>query len=173
MLVAVEDRKDWLRGFKSGTHADYNVESVTYESFINKELILFSVSAANGGFVLVLPRLLLIVAASSKVFLLWGWGVFWLLCDRAIKRMPYSLAEFVCVASAAKGATQDAAISNVLPHVWEYSTRIPGILFGRSWWEGFNYSRAPFRGKLLTGLTSMTVTRDLYTWQVCLVDGWS
>lgn len=42
-LVAVEDRKDWLRGFKTGTHADYNVESVTYESFINKELILFSV----------------------------------------------------------------------------------------------------------------------------------
>lgn len=40
---AVEDRKDWLRGFKAGTHADYNVESVTYESFINKELILFSV----------------------------------------------------------------------------------------------------------------------------------
>ncbi|CAM9564540.1 unnamed protein product, partial [Sphacelaria rigidula] len=38
----VEDRKDWLRGFKAGTHADYNVESVTYESFINKELILFS-----------------------------------------------------------------------------------------------------------------------------------
>lgn len=42
-LTAVEDRKDWLRGFKTGTHADYNVESVTYESFINKELILFSV----------------------------------------------------------------------------------------------------------------------------------
>ena len=42
--VAVEDRKDWLRAFKVGTHADYNVESVTYESFINKELILFSVS---------------------------------------------------------------------------------------------------------------------------------
>lgn len=41
--VAVEDRKDWLRGFKTGTHADYNVETVTYESFINKELILFSV----------------------------------------------------------------------------------------------------------------------------------
>lgn len=39
----MEDRKDWLRGFKAGTHADYNVESVTYESFINKELILFSV----------------------------------------------------------------------------------------------------------------------------------
>eukprot|EP00752_Nemacystus_decipiens_P012396 g10983.t1 len=38
----VEDRKDWLRSFKTGTHADYNVESVTYESFINKELILFS-----------------------------------------------------------------------------------------------------------------------------------
>ena len=43
-LAAVEDRKDWLRAFKAGTHADYNVESVTYESFINKELILFSVS---------------------------------------------------------------------------------------------------------------------------------
>ena len=42
-LAAVEDRKDWLRAFKAGTHADYNVESVTYESFINKELILFSV----------------------------------------------------------------------------------------------------------------------------------
>ena len=41
--VPVEDRKDWLRSFKTGTHADYNVESVTYESFINKELILFSV----------------------------------------------------------------------------------------------------------------------------------
>lgn len=43
VCCAVEDRKDWLRGFKAGTHADYNVESVTYESFINKELILFSV----------------------------------------------------------------------------------------------------------------------------------
>lgn len=42
-VVSVEDRKEWLRGFKAGTHADYNVESVTYESFINKELILFSV----------------------------------------------------------------------------------------------------------------------------------
>lgn len=46
---AVEDRKEWLRGFKAGTHADYNVESVTYESFINKELILFSVSVLHGG----------------------------------------------------------------------------------------------------------------------------
>lgn len=44
ILCTVEDRKDWLRAFKAGTHADYNVESVTYESFINKELILFSVS---------------------------------------------------------------------------------------------------------------------------------
>lgn len=42
--TAVEDRKDWLRAFKPGTHADYNVESVTYENFVNKELILFSVS---------------------------------------------------------------------------------------------------------------------------------
>lgn len=40
----MEDRKDWLRAFKPGTHADYNVESVTYENFVNKELILFSVS---------------------------------------------------------------------------------------------------------------------------------
>lgn len=42
-MATAEDRKDWLRGFKAGTHADYDVESVTYESFINKELILFSV----------------------------------------------------------------------------------------------------------------------------------
>ncbi|CAM9110129.1 unnamed protein product, partial [Choristocarpus tenellus] len=39
----VEDRKDWLRGFKAGTHADYNVQTVTYDSFVNQELILFSV----------------------------------------------------------------------------------------------------------------------------------
>ncbi|CAM9132193.1 unnamed protein product [Discosporangium mesarthrocarpum] len=38
----VEDRKDWLRSFKPGTHADYTVETVTYDSFVNKELILFS-----------------------------------------------------------------------------------------------------------------------------------
>lgn len=48
----MEDRKDWLRGFKTGTHADYNVESVTYESFVNKELILFSVSPQQYRFLL-------------------------------------------------------------------------------------------------------------------------
>lgn len=61
--VSVEDRKDWLRGFKPGTHADYNVESVTYESFINKELILFSVSAA----VMPLYATMLLVSCSCYV----------------------------------------------------------------------------------------------------------
>lgn len=38
----VEDRKLWLLSMEPGVHIDYNVDSVTYDSFINKELILFS-----------------------------------------------------------------------------------------------------------------------------------
>ena len=40
----VQDRKDWLKAFEPGTHIDYNVEEMTYDSFINKELVLFSVA---------------------------------------------------------------------------------------------------------------------------------
>jgi len=38
----VEDRKLWLLSMEPGVHIDYNVDSISYDSFINKELILFS-----------------------------------------------------------------------------------------------------------------------------------
>jgi DNA topoisomerase-2 len=38
----VDDRKLWLLGMEPGTHIDYDVEEVTYDQFVNKELILFS-----------------------------------------------------------------------------------------------------------------------------------
>ena len=40
----VDDRKEWLRAFEPGTHVDYAVDAMTYDAFINKELILFSVA---------------------------------------------------------------------------------------------------------------------------------
>ena len=38
----VEDRKLWLLSMEPGTHIDYDVETVSYDEFVNKELILFS-----------------------------------------------------------------------------------------------------------------------------------
>jgi DNA topoisomerase-2 len=38
----VEDRKEWLRGFKPGTFLDHSVDKIRYADFINKEMILFS-----------------------------------------------------------------------------------------------------------------------------------
>jgi len=38
----VDDRKLWLLGLEAGVHIDYNVDSINYNDFINKELILFS-----------------------------------------------------------------------------------------------------------------------------------
>lgn len=38
----VDDRKLWLLGLEAGVHIDYNVDSINYNEFINKELILFS-----------------------------------------------------------------------------------------------------------------------------------
>lgn len=40
----VEDRKEWLRGFSKGTYVDYKVESMSYDTFVNQELILFSMA---------------------------------------------------------------------------------------------------------------------------------
>jgi DNA topoisomerase-2 len=37
-------RKDWLRAYEPGTFLDQNVDQVGYSDFINKELILFSLS---------------------------------------------------------------------------------------------------------------------------------
>ncbi|KIY62781.1 type II DNA topoisomerase [Cylindrobasidium torrendii FP15055 ss-10] len=39
-----DDRKDWLRQFKPGTFLDHRLEEITYDDFINKELILFSMA---------------------------------------------------------------------------------------------------------------------------------
>ena len=39
-----DDRKEWLRGFRSGTFLDHNLEEIPYSEFINKELILFSMA---------------------------------------------------------------------------------------------------------------------------------
>jgi len=38
----VEDRKLWLLSMEAGTHIDYDVDRISYDSFVNKELILFS-----------------------------------------------------------------------------------------------------------------------------------
>ena len=40
----VEDRKEWLRGFTKGTFVDYKVASMSYDTFVNQELILFSMA---------------------------------------------------------------------------------------------------------------------------------
>eukprot|EP01116_Phalansterium_solitarium_P015953 TRINITY_DN3599_c0_g1_i1.p1 TRINITY_DN3599_c0_g1~~TRINITY_DN3599_c0_g1_i1.p1 ORF type:complete len:1533 (-),score=573.08 TRINITY_DN3599_c0_g1_i1:16-4614(-) len=38
------ERKEWMRGFQPGTFLDQNVDKISYDSFINKELILFSMA---------------------------------------------------------------------------------------------------------------------------------
>jgi DNA topoisomerase II len=38
----VDDRKQWLLSMEPGTFIDYDVESITYDDFVNQELILFS-----------------------------------------------------------------------------------------------------------------------------------
>ena len=38
----VEDRKDWLNSYEKGTQANYDVDAVSYEEFVDKELIQFS-----------------------------------------------------------------------------------------------------------------------------------
>ncbi|VFQ77766.1 unnamed protein product [Cuscuta campestris] len=40
----IEARKNWLRQFEPGTHLDHSVKNVRYTDFVNKELILFSIS---------------------------------------------------------------------------------------------------------------------------------
>ena len=38
----VEDRKHWLLALEPGTHMNYAVDDIGYDSFVNNELILFS-----------------------------------------------------------------------------------------------------------------------------------
>lgn len=38
----VDDRKFWLLGNEAGTYINYDVETITFDDFVNKELILFS-----------------------------------------------------------------------------------------------------------------------------------
>ena len=40
-MKRADDQKEWLRGFRSGTYLDHNLEEIPYSKFINKELILF------------------------------------------------------------------------------------------------------------------------------------
>jgi DNA topoisomerase-2 len=40
----VEDRKRWLLGFKPGTSINFDVDEMSYQNFINEELILFSMA---------------------------------------------------------------------------------------------------------------------------------
>jgi DNA topoisomerase-2 len=40
----VDARKRWLTEFKPGTHIDYDVETMQYQEFVHKELVLFSVA---------------------------------------------------------------------------------------------------------------------------------
>ncbi|KAJ3273863.1 DNA topoisomerase 2 [Terramyces sp. JEL0728] len=39
-----DDRKEWLRGYTSGTFMDHDVDEINISDFINKELILFSMA---------------------------------------------------------------------------------------------------------------------------------
>ena len=39
-----DERKEWLRQFRPGTFLDHTTERITFENFINKELILFSMA---------------------------------------------------------------------------------------------------------------------------------
>lgn len=39
-----DDRKEWLQGFQPGTHLDSNMKVIPISTFINKELILFSMA---------------------------------------------------------------------------------------------------------------------------------
>ena len=39
-----DERKEWLRQFKPGTYLDHSTKSITYENFVNRELILFSMA---------------------------------------------------------------------------------------------------------------------------------
>ncbi|KAI9815208.1 MAG: DNA topoisomerase 2 [Thelocarpon impressellum] len=39
-----DERKEWLRQFKPGTYLDHSIDKISYEDFINKELILFSMA---------------------------------------------------------------------------------------------------------------------------------
>ncbi|KAJ7982233.1 DNA topoisomerase 2 [Quillaja saponaria] len=40
----IEDRKTWLRNFEPGTHLDDTAKHIRYTDFVNKELILFSMT---------------------------------------------------------------------------------------------------------------------------------
>ncbi|KAK6346964.1 DNA topoisomerase 2 [Orbilia brochopaga] len=40
----VEERKEWLRQFRPGVYLDHTSEKISYDDFINKELILFSMA---------------------------------------------------------------------------------------------------------------------------------
>ena len=39
-----DDRKEWLRQFRPGTYLDHSQDKISYDDFINKELILFSMA---------------------------------------------------------------------------------------------------------------------------------
>ena len=39
-----DDRKEWLRNFVPGTYLDHTEREISYENFVNKELILFSMA---------------------------------------------------------------------------------------------------------------------------------
>jgi DNA topoisomerase-2 len=40
----VQDRKTWLTEFEPGTFVDYSVDCMSYEDFVNRELVLFSMA---------------------------------------------------------------------------------------------------------------------------------
>ncbi|KAK6525539.1 DNA topoisomerase 2 [Arthrobotrys megalospora] len=40
----IEERKEWLRQYRPGVYLDHSIEKISYDDFINKELILFSMA---------------------------------------------------------------------------------------------------------------------------------
>jgi len=39
-----EERKEWLRLFKPGTYLDHSIDKISYDDFVNRELILYSMA---------------------------------------------------------------------------------------------------------------------------------
>ena len=42
-------RKQWISGYKTGTHIDFNVEEITYDAFVNKEYIIMALQSNLRG----------------------------------------------------------------------------------------------------------------------------
>jgi hypothetical protein len=65
----VDDRKLWLLALEPGCHINYDVDRISYDDFINKELILFShAGKPNRNFLILLC--IFIISTMSAIYIL-------------------------------------------------------------------------------------------------------